>query len=69
MDAFRRFGLAAIAVAVVAAPAAQAQVAPFEIPVITSLTGPAAPVGATEGQMAGVLESFINRTAGSRAGR
>jgi len=56
--------LIAVALLFAGSPAAHAADAPFEIPVITSLTGPAAPVGATEGQMAGVLESFINASGG-----
>jgi branched-chain amino acid transport system substrate-binding protein len=46
------------------APAARAAEAPFEIPAILSLTGPASPVGAGEGQTIGVLESLINRAGG-----
>jgi branched-chain amino acid transport system substrate-binding protein len=64
MYAFPRFAIVALTLALVAAPAAQAQVAPFEIPVITSLTGPAAPVGSTEGATMSVVEGYVNKTGG-----
>lgn len=59
-----RLGIAALAAVLVAAPAARAADAPFEIPMISSLTGPAAPVGSTEGQVMSVLESYVNKTGG-----
>lgn len=44
--------------------AARAADPPFEIPVILSLTGPASPVGAVEGQTIPILEGVINRGGG-----
>jgi branched-chain amino acid transport system substrate-binding protein len=59
------FTALALAVGIGATPAAtRAADPPFEIPMILSLTGPASPVGAVEGQMVPVLESFINRSGG-----
>ena len=45
-------------------PAARAADAPFEIPAILSLTGPASPVGIGEGQTIAALENLVNRTGG-----
>jgi branched-chain amino acid transport system substrate-binding protein len=66
MPYITRRALAALAGCLVlaAAPAVRAADAPYEIPVILSLTGPASPVGAGEGQTIALIESLVNRTGG-----
>ena len=66
MPHFTRTTLAALTVASIltAAAAVRAADAPFEIPVLLSLTGPASPVGAGEGQTIAVIENLVNRGGG-----
>lgn len=56
--------LVAVALAVAVVPAARAADAPFEIPVILSVTGPAATVGAGEAATVPLLEALVNRAGG-----
>jgi branched-chain amino acid transport system substrate-binding protein len=64
MSIFRVACCAAAFAAIVSASAVRAAEPPFEIPMILSLTGPASPVGAVEGQTVPVLESHVNKTGG-----